>query len=133
MQGRLAQALRERPDGVTALDALREFIVGALSPDSARILRLRIVANDEALQRNERARYAPLEQLMAEAIAEDLHAGPDDIRPQIVAAAIFAAFNTLRDSHSATPPQPFSLEHATAVIDDAMRFLRGGLEALTLR
>ncbi len=130
IQDRLAHALRDRPVGTTALDALREFIVGLLTPDSAQVLRHCIVATDEALQRNERARYAPLEQLMAEAIAEDLHAGPDDIRPQIVAAAIFAAFNALQHSDPAAPPHPFSLERATAVIDDVMRFLHGGLEAL---
>ena len=67
---------------------------------------------------------------MAEAIAEDLHAGPGDIRPQIVAAAIFAAFNTLRTATPTRRPQPFSLEHAMAVIDDVISFLRGGLEAL---
>lgn len=131
MQVRLAQALRERPEGMTALDALRELIVGSLTPDSAQVLRQRIVADDVALQRNERARYAPLERLMAEAIAEDLHTAPGDIRPQVVAAAIFAAFNALRDSGSTTPPQPFSLEHATTVIDDVMIFLRGGFDALT--
>ncbi len=130
VQERLAHALRERPEGTTALDALREFIFASLTPDSTKALRKRIVASDDALQRNERARYAPLEQLMAEAIAEDLHAGPTDIRPQIVAAAIFAAFNTLTDRDPAIPPQPFSLEHATAVIDDVISFLRGGLEAL---
>ncbi len=130
IQERLAHALRERPDGTTALDALREFIFGSLAPDSTKALRKCIVTSDETLQRSERARYAPLEQLMAEAIAEDLNAGPTDIRPQIVAAAIFAAFNTLSDRDPGIPPQPFSLEHATAVIDDVISFLRGGLEAL---
>ena len=108
IQERLAHALRERPDGATALDALREFIFGSLAPDSTKALRKCIVASDETLQRSERARFAPLEQLMAEAIAEDLNAGPDDIRPQIVAAAIFAAFNTLSDRDPGIPPQPFS-------------------------
>jgi AcrR family transcriptional regulator len=130
IQERLAQALRERHEGTTALDALHEFIVGLLTPDSAQALRKRIVASDETLQRNERARYGPLEQLMAEAIAEDLHAGPGDIRPKIAAAAMFAAFDALQDSNSAAPPQPFSLDQASAVIDDVIRFLRGGLEAL---
>ena len=131
IQERLARALRERPDGATALDALREFIVATLSPDQTRVLRKAIIASDETLQRNERARYAPLEQLMADAIAEDLHAGPGDIRPQIVAAAIFAAFNALQDNAPPGSPQPFALDHAIAVIDEVMTFLRGGLEALT--
>ncbi len=131
VQENLARGLRERPEGTTALDALREFIFGFLTPDSTRALRKYIIAGDEALQRSERARYAPIEQLMAQAIAEDLHATPDDIRPQIVAAATLAAFNTLHDP--AAPPEPFSREDATAVIDDVVTFLRGGLDALSDR
>jgi AcrR family transcriptional regulator len=95
-QERLAQALRERPEGATALDALRDFIAGSLSPDRNEGLRRRILASDENLLRSKRARFAPFEQLMVEAIAEDLHAGPDDIRPQIVAAALTAAFSAPR-------------------------------------
>jgi AcrR family transcriptional regulator len=131
VQENLARALRERPEGATALDTLREFIFGILAPDSTRVLRKLIIAGDETLQRSERARYAPIEQLMREAIAEDLHAGPDDIRPQIVAAATLAAFNALHDP--CAPPEPFSREDATAVIDDVVTFLRGGLEALSDR
>lgn len=127
---RLAEALRERPEGTTALDALREFIVGSLIPYRTQTLRKTIVATDESLCRIERARYAPLEGLMAEAIAEDLHAGPGDFRPQIVAAALFAAFNALGDGDHTEPPQPFSVERATAVIDEVMSFMRAGLEAL---
>jgi AcrR family transcriptional regulator len=128
MEESLARMLRERPEGATALDALRDFIAETLSPDQNAVLRRRIVASDETLRRTERARYAPFEQLMVEAIAEDLHAGPDDIRPQIVAAALIAAFSAVHDP--AAPPEPFSREEATAVIDDVMGFLRGGLEAL---
>jgi AcrR family transcriptional regulator len=131
VQESLARALRERPEGATALDALREFIFGILAPDSTRVLRKCVIAGDEALQRSERARYAPIEQLMTDAIAEDLHASPDDIRPQIVAAATIAAFTALFDS--AAPPEPFSREDATAMIDDVVTFLRGGLEALSDR
>jgi AcrR family transcriptional regulator len=129
LEARLAQALRERPEGVTALDALREFIVGSIVPDRAGMaLHKAVVAGDEALQRSERARFAPLEELMVEAIAEDLHAGPDDIRPRIVAAALTAAFTAVHDP--AAPSEPKSPEEATAKIDDVMGFLRGGLEAL---
>ena len=128
LEERLAQALRVRPEGTTALDALREFIVGSLVPDHAAMVRKSIVANDETLQRGERARFAPLEELMVAAIAEDLGAGPDDIRPRIVAAALTAAFTAVNDP--AAPPQPKSPEEAMAKIDDVMGFLRGGLEAL---
>src|SRR2546423_9457878 len=121
MEERLAQALRERPEGATALDALREFIVGSLVPDRAGLVRKSIVASDEALQRSVRARLAVLEELMVGAIAEDLHAGPDDIRPRIVAAALTAAFTAVHDP--AAPPVPKSPEEAMAKIDDVMGFL----------
>jgi AcrR family transcriptional regulator len=130
-QERLAQALRERPAGKTALDVLRDFIAGSLlNPDHNEALRKRILASDETLMRAERARFAPFEELMMEAIAEDLHAGPDDIRPQIVAAALIAAFSSIQDRDPSAPPESFSPERAMAVIDDVMGFLRGGLEAL---
>ncbi len=127
---RLAQALRERPDGATALDALRDFIAGSLSSDPNATLRKRILASDETLQRGERARSGPFEQLMLEAIAKDLHAGPDDIRPHIVAAAAAAAFTVVRDRDPGATPESDSPEQAMAVIDDVMDFLRAGLLAL---
>jgi hypothetical protein len=105
MQERLARALRERPAGATALDTLREFIFESLTPGRNRVLRKCIVASDEALRRSERARFAPLEQLTVEALAEDLHAGRDDIRPRIVAAAAIAAFNAAHDPDA--PPDSF--------------------------
>ena len=127
---RLAQALRERPDGATALDALRDFIAGSLDSDPNAVLRKRILQSDETLRRGERARSGPFEQLMVEAIAEDLHADPDDIRPQIVAAAAAAAFTTVRERDPAALPESDSLEQTMAAIDDVMHFLRGGLDAL---
>jgi AcrR family transcriptional regulator len=131
VQERLARALRERPEGVTALDALRDFIAGSLlSPDPSQMLRKRILASDETLVRAERARFAPFEELMVEGIADDLHAGPDDIRPHIVAAALVAAFSSIQARDPSAPPESFSPEQAMAVIDDVMGFLRGGLEAL---
>jgi AcrR family transcriptional regulator len=129
-QARLGQALRERPDGATALDVLRDFIAASLSSDPNTVLRKRIVENDETLQRGERARNGPFEQLLVEAIAEDLHAGPDDIRPQIVAAAAVAAFTAVRERDPAFPPDSGSPEQTMAVIDDIMDFVRGGLDAL---
>jgi AcrR family transcriptional regulator len=129
IQERLAQALRQRPEGATTLDVLRDFVAGSLTPDRNRVLRKRILASNPTLGRNERGRLAPFEQLMVEAIAEDLHAGPDDIRPQIVAAALIAAFSAVHDRAPAASPGSSSAE-AMAVIDDVMGFLRAGLDAL---
>jgi AcrR family transcriptional regulator len=132
---RLARVLRDRPEGATALDALRDFIAGTLSPASEEehnvALRRRIViAGNETLRRNQRARFAPFEQLMAEGIAEDIHAGPDDIRPRMIAAALATALGAIRDHDRGTSPELASPEQVMAVIDDVMGFLRGGLEAL---
>jgi hypothetical protein len=110
---------------------VREFISTSLTPTPGDALRKRILASDETLRINARARYAPSEELLVAAIGEDLDAGPDDIRPRIVAAALFAAFGAVHDP--AAPPESFSPEHAMAVLDDVVAFLQGGLEALRKR
>jgi AcrR family transcriptional regulator len=128
LQDRLAKALRDRPAGITTLDALREFILESLAPDDTRALRKRVIGDDEALRRSARARFDPMWQMTVEALAEDMHTGPDDIRPQIVASSLIAAFEAVHDPDA--PSESFSPERAAAVIDDVMRSLRGGLEAL---
>ena len=134
VQEGLAHALRERPQGAITLDVLREFIIGSLRPDPNQQRRKCIIAIDETLQRSKRARLAPLERIMVDAIAQDLDAGPDDIRPQIVAAALLAAFTTIHDpAEPAEPTEPYSEEQALAVIDEVLSFLRGGLDALRSR
>ena len=132
IQERLAQAVKDRAEGVTALDALRDTIAETLDLGPNELLRKRIVARDqsETLRRSERARQAPFEQMMVEAITEDLGAGPDDIRPQIIAAALIGAFSALRDRDLAAPSEAFSSDQAMAVVDDVIGFMRGGIEAL---
>jgi AcrR family transcriptional regulator len=124
---RWARALEGRAEGVTALDALREIIAESLDLGPNELLRKRIVASDQTLQRSERARMAPFEQMMVDAIAKDLRAGPGDLRPQIVAAALIAAFSAIRDRDLT---EAFSSQQAMAAVDDVIGFVRGGLEAL---
>jgi AcrR family transcriptional regulator len=130
VEERLAQALAQRPEGVTALDALREFILESPGFGPNELIRKRIIASNETLLRNERARQAPFEQLMVEAIAKDLNAGADDIRPRIAAAAVIAAFRAVRERGPIKPHASTSPEHAMAILDDVIGFLRAGLEAL---
>jgi AcrR family transcriptional regulator len=127
-----AHALEDRAGGVTALDALREIIFKSLDLGAHELQRKRIVAQDEALRRIERARMAPFEEMMVEAIAKDLNSGPDDIRPQIVAAALLAAFSTIRDRDLTAPSNSFSPEQAMAVVDNVIGFVRAGLQAFKL-
>jgi AcrR family transcriptional regulator len=131
IQQRFAQALDHRAEGVTALDALRDSIAESLDLGPNELQRKRIVAPDESLRRSERARIdAPFEQLMLDAIAKDLGTSRDDIRPQMVAAALTAAFSALRDRDLASPSTSFSPDRAMAVVDEVIGFVRGGLEAL---
>jgi AcrR family transcriptional regulator len=123
-----AQALEDRAEGVTALDALREIIAKSLDLGPNELQRKGIVGQHETLRRSERARMAPFEEMMVEAIAKDLDAGPDDIRPQIVAAALLAAFSTIRERDLTAPSNSFSSEQAMAVVDDVIGFVRAGLE-----
>jgi AcrR family transcriptional regulator len=125
---RLAKALRERPEGATTLDALRDY-VATLEFDDDSWLRKRIVAADENLRRIERARFAGFEDLLLESIARDLGTGPDDLRAQIAASSMFGAFNALQERHHAEK-EPVPPEEIRAKFEDVLTFLRGGLEAL---
>lgn len=130
MFDRLEEMLKQRPPGATTVDALREFLFSVAAWDDSTILRKRIVATDEGLRRGERARAARIEQLIAESVAKDLGAGPDDVRPPLIAAAVTAAFTTVRDRLESGSGEPISHEQAIAILDEVLEFLRGGLEGL---
>jgi AcrR family transcriptional regulator len=132
MYERLERMLRERPTGATTVDALREFVASFDEADEQTILRKRIIGASEGLRLSERARSAPMEELVAESIAQDLgDVGPDDIRPRLIAASVTAAFGAVRErleQEGAGDPIPH--EEALEILDQVLEFLRGGLEAL---
>jgi AcrR family transcriptional regulator len=130
MLERLRQALDQRPEGATTLDALREFMFTLVPPDDAALVRKAIVDRNDALRRSDRARLAPFEQIVAESIAVDLDAQPGDIRPRIVAASLIAAVTALRDRAEHGAQQAASREEIIALLDEIIDFLRGGLDAL---
>jgi AcrR family transcriptional regulator len=127
----LAQALAERPRGVSALDLLRDFIVENLSrlDEQARI-RWQIVSHDDLLHSHLRARQAAFGELIAGAIAEDLGEQIDDLRPRLVTAAVVAAITATYEHRYGVRSKTASRAQAVAVIDEAITFLRGGLEAI---
>lgn len=127
----LERALQQRPSGVTTIDALRDYLAGTGPPDETALLRKQIVGSDEELRRSERARFARVEQLIAESIARDLDSPPGDIRPSLVAASMTAAFTTMRDRLEAESGEPISHEQVMAVMDQVLLFLRSGLDGLT--
>ncbi len=127
----LNERLEQRPAGTTTVDAIREFIASIPPPDEQAMMRKRIVTSNPALQIKIRAHLGQLEPLLSESIAKDLDAGPDDIRPPLLAASMTAAFTTVRDRLlEAEAGGPISHEDAMGTIDQVLEFMRGGLEAL---
>jgi AcrR family transcriptional regulator len=127
---RLEQALTQRPPGTTTVDALREFLSSPAHSDELARVRKQIIGANKGLRLSERARTAPIEQLVAQSIARDLDAGTDDLRPVLIAASVTAAFNAVRDRLQDGADAPISHEAALGILDEVLEFLRGGLEAL---
>jgi AcrR family transcriptional regulator len=126
----LRQTLEQRPPGSTTVEALREFLSSGAPIDDNALLRQKIVNADERLRLSKRARFGRVEQLIAESIAKDLQAGPDDIRPLLVAASITAALTRMSDRLATESGEPVSHAQATAILEEVLEFLSGGLEAL---
>jgi AcrR family transcriptional regulator len=126
----LAQALAER-GGISALETLRAFVVENLSRlDAQARIRWQIVRHDELLLTHQRMRQAAFGEVIATAIAEELDEQVDDLRPQLVTAAVIAAFTAVYEHRNRVRSQTASRAQAVAVIDEAITFLRGGLDAI---
>jgi AcrR family transcriptional regulator len=129
----LARALAERPTGEDALATLRDFILSDAHAKTERDSELeQLIRSDETLQSHKRARLSQLEELLAAAIADDLGSGPDDLRPQIAAASLTAAFEVLERQDRGMPP-PHTAEEIAAAVDPVIAFVRAGLQALPSR
>jgi len=128
----LKRKLDERPPGTTTIDAIRDLLTSVDPPDEAARLRKKIVSANPTLQMRMRARHAQLEPLIAESIAKDLDAGPDDVRPLLVASSMTAAFMAVRDRffEAESGGEPISHEQGMQILDQVLEFLRGGFDAL---
>jgi TetR/AcrR family transcriptional regulator, regulator of mycofactocin system len=132
----LASALRERLPGETTFDALRRWIDSMfdewITDEDEALLRKRLCREDEGLANFQGGVMARIHDLLLEAIAADLAEPRDALRPRLVAAAAVAALTSLErtgDEH-AERRLPGPKSEALAVLDDALLFLRGGLDAL---
>jgi AcrR family transcriptional regulator len=128
----LKRRLDQRPSGTTTVDGLREFLGRMESPDEEAKLRKEVIMANPALQAKMRARHGQLEPMLAESIARDLGAEPDDLRPLLIAASMTAAFTSVRDRffEAESGDEPITHEQSMAILDEVLEFLRGGLEAL---
>lgn len=128
----LKQKLDGRPPGTTTFDAIRDFFSSVGPPDASAMLRKQIIAANPSLLMRMRARYAEVEPLLAESVAQDLDADPDDIRPRLVAASMMAGFSAVRDQlfKAASAGSPALREEGMRIFDQVLEFMRGGFETL---
>ena len=131
MKEALAQALADRPEGEEALETVREFILSSHNMKKSELedQLSSCIESDETLRSHLRARLTQLEDLIAAAIAKDIGASKNDLRPHVVAASLTAAFMALTE-RSGSAAKPRSAAEIAARIDPVITFLRGGLEAI---
>jgi AcrR family transcriptional regulator len=128
----LKRRLDERPEGTTTVDALREFLSQIAPRDEDDVLRKKVMSENPALQAKAHAGHTQLEPMLAQSIAKDLGAQPDDLQPMLAAASVTAAFISVRDRifEAEAGGEPMTHEQGMAILDQVLDFLRGGLEAL---
>jgi len=132
----LEARLDERAPGETAADALRAWIEGWLQTHAAHAAdvpaRRRVVAADEGLRAYEHRFTQRAQETIAAAMARDLGGAPTDLEPRMAAAATVTVFDVLGET--LTPDALFEGEEvragALALLDRALTFIGGGIEAL---
>jgi AcrR family transcriptional regulator len=133
------RAMRERPPGTNALEALREWLVGMASEFMGDVetakLEARLRRESPAVAACDLKHMRQFERRLAEAVGDDFGEPADALRPRLVAAAAVAALQASSDKADAiieTDPARAErlLADPAAFMDDALRFLEGGLSAL---
>lgn len=138
----LARRLDDRGPGETALEALRAWIADGLQVsdraddaqrrrdrERARIRRA-IIDADPMLQQLERGHLDRAERLIAAAVARDTAEAVDDLLPRMVASATVAALTMLERTRAGDELGPVTAAEGLALVDQVLRFVRGGMEAL---
>jgi AcrR family transcriptional regulator len=136
------RALTERPAGTTALDVLRTWIRQAardyMGDVEHELLEARLRRESPAVAACDLQHTRQFERRLAQAVGEDLGEPADALRPRLVAAAAVAALQAGSDkAHAILEAGRESAEaliaDPAAFMDDALRFLEAGLEALRSR
>lgn len=133
----LQQRLAARAADETAIDAMRAWIAALLAEtdfeDPRERCQRELIRSTPALREHDRTKMARFEAALGDAVAEDLGADQGPLRPRMVASAATAALSMLEAFYDdkvellAADPDPM------AVVDEALTFLRGGIEALRER
>jgi AcrR family transcriptional regulator len=133
----LVAHLRDRPEGVRATEALRQWIAAMLLELEGRgnelVVRKRVITANPELRAYERSVRARTLDPIAEALARDLGRAPTDLEPRMAAAALLTIFEMLGDEHrpaAADASGTGGHDAALAAIDRALAFIAGGVAAL---
>jgi AcrR family transcriptional regulator len=132
----LQARLGGRQPGETAIDALRAWLVDRLGEadfkDKRERCKRRLIRENPSLDAHERHLHGQFQATLGEAIAEDVGGEPTDMRARMVAASAVAAFDKLGEYYKddAGPKGAAFGDDPMAAVDDALRFLRAGIEAL---
>jgi AcrR family transcriptional regulator len=130
----LSARLDDRSEDETAIDAIRAWIGVRLEQvdvlDDRERCRKRLIGESEALAAHNRALMGRVEELLAGHIARDLDDQPDDVRPRMIASAVIGALSALDVKGADGSEAPPTREESLVIVDEALTFLRAGLEAL---
>lgn len=122
----------ERPADEDAIDALRRWIaemVEGLDPaDQTERRRRLLIRDNEALTNHDRALRAHFQEALARALRDDFRGPEGDLRARMVASAAVSALAVLTEDPDQT--EAVHGDDPMVVIDEALRFLRGGIDAL---
>ncbi len=135
--GSLHARLAARQPGETAIDAMRAWIADVLTQtdfeDPREVLTRELIRTTPSLREHERALMSRFEAALGDAVADDLGADQGPLRPRLVAAAATAALLMLERFYDDKIELLTAEPDPMAVVDEALVFLRGGIDALRER
>ena len=128
IRDRFAARLRARTGGESTFDALRAWVGEWLDEhgeiEASLQARHDLIAATPSLQARHTEQHAEFAALIAESVGAELGLPADSLRPRMVGAAAMAALAALDEGDD---------EPDAGVIDEAVAFLEGGLDALRRR
>ena len=134
MKDRLAEAIRGRAPGVNTMEALRGWILAERKFWEAQEHELacqrQVIEGDEGLMAYERAQIRGFEVLLVEGLAVDLDQTPEDLQPRMAGAAAVAVFDLLSDERRPSKAELPAVEEQMEILDQALAFITGGVNAL---
>ena len=127
----MRERFADRPAGQNAIDALREWIAAMVAEtdpnDERERMRRALINSTETLSDHDRALQGHFQDALAQALREDF-GEHGELRAEMVAAAAVAALAAL--TQNADGSKANLGEDPMAVVDEALTFVRGGMQSL---